>query len=69
VTFEIWFVFNTLSRELKDGPKNIWRSEVILKYIDKIMSEKGYKYILTFDDYGVSGHINHCSISLSLSGR
>ena len=52
-----------------DGPKNNWNSEIILKYIDEMFSKKNYKYILTFDDYGVSGHLNHCSISRAFNNR
>lgn len=50
-----------------DGPRSHWKSEVVMKYIDDLCAKKDYKYILTFDDYGVSGHLNHCSISKALT--
>lgn len=52
-----------------DGPRSLWKSEVILKYVDDLCAKKKYKYIMTFDDYGVSGHVNHCSISKALADR
>lgn len=50
---------------MKDGPNNIWKPETILKQIRSLNPEE-YAAIVTFDDYGVSGHPNHCSISEAL---
>ena len=54
-------------RSLKDGPKNIWEPESILKRIRSLPNQNEYSAIVTFDDYGVSGHPNQCSISESLN--
>ena len=56
-----------MCRELTDGPRSHWKSGVILKYIDDMWGKMDYKHILTFDDFGVSGHVNHFSISKSLT--
>ena len=52
-------------RGLKDGPKNIWKPETILTHLRSLNLEE-YSAIVTFDDGGVSGHPNHCSISEAL---
>ena len=52
--------------ELKDGPKNIWKPDVILKHLRSLPNSRGYSAIITFDDSGVSGHPNHCAISKAM---
>lgn len=48
--------------KLSDDPGVAWNKtiikEVLLKYIEKLSLDT----IITFDDYGVSGHLNHISI-------
>lgn len=50
---------------MKDGPKNFWKAETILKHLSAVNPTE-YSAIVTFDDEGVSGHPNHCSISEAL---
>lgn len=48
--------------KLPDNPEIAWNKtiikEVLLKYIEKLCVDT----IITFDDYGVSGHLNHVSV-------
>lgn len=58
--------YNTITTthsDLQDGPKNEWKEEHINGIIEPILREKQISAIITFDDYGVSGHSNHKSIS------
>lgn len=63
----VLFILSFCSRELKDGPRNFWNPELIQKYIAEREQQNRYSIILTFDDNGVSGHPNHCSISKAFS--
>lgn len=50
-------------RELQDGPTNYWKSGNILKHVKKACEDQKYEMIVTFDERGISGHVNHCAIS------
>ncbi|CAO3609955.1 unnamed protein product [Cunninghamella blakesleeana] len=45
--------------ELQDGMKNNWSSTTIAKIIHGYVTKHKIDTIITFDDYGVSGHPNH----------
>ena len=51
---------------LQDGPNNFWDYNVITEIVLKLVETKRIRNILTFDDYGVSGHRNHCDIAKAL---
>ena len=51
---------------LLDGPNNSWDVKVILDIIARISQTLEIKNILTFDQYGVSGHKNHCAIAQAI---
>ena len=51
---------------LQDGPSNNWDYTVITDIVLKLVETKQIRNILTFDDYGVSGHRNHCDIAKAL---
>ena len=53
-------------RSLQDGPNNFWDYNVITEIVLKLVETKQIRNILTFDDYGVSGHRNHCDIAKAL---
>lgn len=44
-----------------------WPAEIIKEQVERVLRGTEYKLIVTFDDGGVSGHLNHCSISKALS--
>eukprot|EP01080_Neovahlkampfia_damariscottae_P007185 gene7185-11497_t len=44
---------------LQDGMKNHWKKEIISSEIEKFQKEHDVDMIISFDDYGVSGHPNH----------
>ncbi|CAD2095370.1 N-acetylglucosaminylphosphatidylinositol deacetylase, putative [Plasmodium vinckei lentum] len=46
---------------LQDG-WNPWNEQYISKVLSKFCSKRNIKKVLTFDDYGVSGHPNHISV-------
>ena len=50
-----------------DGMKNNWSYLKIVEQIEKYVSENKINGIVTFDSYGVSGHINHRCIFNSLN--
>ncbi|CDS13130.1 hypothetical protein LRAMOSA05313 [Lichtheimia ramosa] len=45
--------------ELQDGMLNEWPSETVSKQIEAYVSKHNIDTIITFDQYGVSGHPNH----------
>ena len=51
---------------LQDGPNNNWNHILILEKIVKTIQTFDILNLLTFDEYGVSGHINHCAIAKSI---
>jgi N-acetylglucosaminylphosphatidylinositol deacetylase len=42
---------------------NDWPIEKLKEHIVKKIQEKNIEGIITFDNYGVSGHINHRAVS------
>jgi len=48
---------------LPDGLKNVWKTEAIREHVLKFVKSNKISTLLTFDDFGVSGHINHIGCS------
>ncbi|WBY58651.1 N-acetylglucosaminyl-phosphatidylinositol de-N-acetylase [Plasmodium yoelii yoelii] len=46
---------------MQDG-WNPWNEQYVSKVLSKFCSKRNIKKILTFDEYGVSGHPNHISV-------
>lgn len=51
---------------LQDNPKVVWSKSVICTYIKEYVSKYEIKTIVTFDNYGVSGHSNHINVFESI---
>lgn len=47
---------------LPDGPTQAWDIDYVIKTFEKYLLHRNISAILTFDDYGVSGHHNHVSV-------
>jgi N-acetylglucosaminylphosphatidylinositol deacetylase len=45
--------------ELPDGMKQEWPLSAVTEQTQKYVEKNDIKGIITFDDYGVSGHPNH----------
>jgi N-acetylglucosaminylphosphatidylinositol deacetylase len=50
-------------KELPDDPRVSWPLTVISHYILKAVADHHIERIVTFDGYGVSGHVNHIAIN------
>ncbi|CDH60132.1 n-acetylglucosaminylphosphatidylinositol de-n-acetylase family protein [Lichtheimia corymbifera JMRC:FSU:9682] len=48
--------------ELQDGMLNAWPPEAVSKQIKAYVSKHHIDTIITFDEYGVSGHPNHIAV-------
>jgi N-acetylglucosaminylphosphatidylinositol deacetylase len=55
--------------EFPDSMTSTWSSSSVAKAISTYLSTHEINCILTFDDYGVSGHLNHISLYQSLSSH
>nr|XP_043613050.1 probable N-acetylglucosaminyl-phosphatidylinositol de-N-acetylase isoform X2 [Erigeron canadensis] len=45
--------------DFQDGFGKIWNSSTLSKIVEKKILDHAIEIIITFDDYGVSGHCNH----------
>ncbi|XP_056158476.1 uncharacterized protein LOC115690680 isoform X2 [Syzygium oleosum] len=45
--------------DLQDGFGNKWNRNLLSKIIEQEALARGIHAVITFDDYGVSGHCNH----------
>ncbi|XP_011073201.1 probable N-acetylglucosaminyl-phosphatidylinositol de-N-acetylase isoform X3 [Sesamum indicum] len=45
-----------------DGFGKVWDWNLLSSIIDKEMSAHSIDLIITFDEYGISGHCNHCDV-------
>ncbi|KAI6694247.1 hypothetical protein NL676_021957 [Syzygium grande] len=45
--------------DLQDGFGNKWNHDLLSKIIEQEVLARGIHVVITFDDYGVSGHCNH----------
>ena len=50
-------------RHLQDNPKLWWDTDLIAKIVEEYVKRWQIDAIITFDDGGVSGHINHRAVS------
>lgn len=51
------------NKELQDNPKQWWDDSLIEKLLGDYIKKWNVDLIITFDHYGVSGHVNHRSVS------
>lgn len=53
----------TENRLLQDNPKVWWDTDLVAKTVEEYVKKWKIDAIITFDDGGVSGHINHRAVS------
>ncbi|KAJ1609700.1 N-acetylglucosaminyl-phosphatidylinositol de-N-acetylase [Cryptosporidium canis] len=51
---------------LQDQPNERWSHKDVIHEVESFVDEHSIDFIVTFDEYGVSGHINHISTYESL---
>lgn len=49
-------------RNLQDNPRAWWDTDLVAKVVEEYVKRWGIEVIITFDDGGVSGHINHRAV-------
>nr|CAB3264864.1 N-acetylglucosaminyl-phosphatidylinositol de-N-acetylase-like [Phallusia mammillata] len=49
------------TNKFEDNPNLDWECDIVAKHIEEHLAKSEANTIITFDDYGVSGHINHKS--------
>jgi N-acetylglucosaminylphosphatidylinositol deacetylase len=49
--------------KLQDGKNKEWKTEDIIRHLEKEFEEREYKGLITFDNKGVSGHSNHIALA------
>ncbi|KAI8611145.1 putative deacetylase LmbE-like domain-containing protein [Chytriomyces sp. MP71] len=54
------------NRKMQDGMKVWWKEEDVAYAVGKFVLENKIDVIITFDKYGISGHANHCAVSLGV---
>jgi len=62
----------SISSKFKDDPKKFWDEEKVADVIEQQVKKHEIDFVITFDNYGVSGHRNHVSAyngAVVLSGR
>ncbi|KAI0216834.1 N-acetylglucosaminyl-phosphatidylinositol de-N-acetylase [Lamellibrachia satsuma] len=47
---------------IQDGPDNIWEPDLLATVIDSYVTNLHINILITFDEYGVSGHVNHVAL-------
>ena len=47
--------------QLADGMRTHWSPAVVQSHVNAFVEQYDIQVLLTFDDYGVSGHANHCA--------
>ncbi|KAF9923407.1 hypothetical protein FBU30_006541 [Linnemannia zychae] len=53
--------------ELQDGPKNLWDPSLVGDQMNLFAKKHNIETIITFDEKGVSGHINHIALYVGLT--
>ncbi|XP_043715179.1 probable N-acetylglucosaminyl-phosphatidylinositol de-N-acetylase isoform X3 [Telopea speciosissima] len=48
--------------DLQDGFNKIWSHRLLANIVKEEVSSQSIDLIITFDNYGVSGHKNHCDV-------
>eukprot|EP00938_MAST-03A_sp_MAST-3A-sp1_P007438 g7438.t1 len=51
---------------LADGPNSVWKEEAIRGHVAKFVESNKISTLVTFDDFGVSGHVNHIHCSMGV---
>jgi N-acetylglucosaminylphosphatidylinositol deacetylase len=46
-------------KRLEDSPNIVWNKSVVKEYIEEFIKKHNINCIISFDDFGVSGHLNH----------
>jgi N-acetylglucosaminylphosphatidylinositol deacetylase len=46
----------------RDHPTRVWPAALVAQLVEKYVDEWGIGAIVTFDKYGVSGHVNHMAV-------
>ncbi|KAM7500658.1 hypothetical protein LguiA_025072 [Lonicera macranthoides] len=49
--------------DLQDGFGKVWNCSLLSRIIEEEIDSHAIDLIITFDNYGVSGHCNHCDVS------
>jgi N-acetylglucosaminylphosphatidylinositol deacetylase len=65
-TFSLSFSDSAENRDLQDHPKEWWDTDYVAKVVEKVVKKWRVDAIITFDNYGVSGHINHRAASVGV---
>jgi len=52
--------------QLQDGPKQIWETQLVAEVIEGFVKEHHIAKVISFDNYGISGHPNHIATSLGV---
>ncbi|CAH8484893.1 unnamed protein product [Heterobilharzia americana] len=50
------------SDKFKDGPNASWSKEELVNFVCRTCQDFCSQSVISFDDYGVSGHKNHCTL-------
>lgn len=53
--------------DLRDGMTNAWDHERVQQYVVEYICDLRPSIVLSFDEYGVSGHLNHCGTAAGVS--
>ncbi|XP_062109210.1 uncharacterized protein LOC133819858 isoform X1 [Humulus lupulus] len=48
--------------DLQDGFGKVWNHSLLTRIIGEEVTNHDIDFIITFDNYGVSGHCNHCDV-------
>jgi len=48
---------------LQDGINNVWDHNIIIQYLEDEIKKYNIHIIITFDNYGISGHLNHIAVA------
>lgn len=51
------------NKDLQDNPRQWWDDSLVEKILEEHIKKWNIDLIITFDHYGVSGHVNHRSVS------
>ncbi|KAM5572895.1 hypothetical protein ABKV19_012782 [Rosa sericea] len=60
--YTILRVNNNIFLNPQDGFGKVWNHNLLAKIIEEEVVNQGIDLIITFDNYGVSGHCNHCDV-------
>lgn len=51
------------NKSLQDNPHEWWDEKLIARIVERHVKDWHIDLIITFDEYGISGHVNHRSVS------